>query len=116
MPAKTCTIGGPGTTAPRWGHAKKFSRFPRGTTAGFTPKEHSMNSLYRKTEMKSRTAASALTVLTLVALFVAVAIPAQAQTVTTLYNFGGVNGDPTYTAGNMAQGRDGNFYGVSQAG
>lgn len=39
-----------------------------------------------------------------------------AQTVSTLYNFGGVNGDPTNTAGNMAQGRDGNFYGVSQSG
>jgi len=75
-----------------------------------------MNSLYGKTKMKSGTAAIALTVLTLVALFAGVAIPAQGQTVTTLYNFGAVTGDPTYTAGTMAQGRDGEFYGVSQTG
>jgi uncharacterized repeat protein (TIGR03803 family) len=76
-----------------------------------------MNSLRRKNKVKSRTAAFALTVFTLVALFSWVAIPAQAQTVNTLYNFvGGGTGAQIYPNGIMAQGRDGQFYGVTQGG
>jgi len=75
-----------------------------------------MNSLYNKTKMKSRTAALALTVLPVVALLAILGSPTQAQTVTTIYNLGAVNGDPVYPAGAMAQGRDGNFYGLSQLG
>jgi uncharacterized repeat protein (TIGR03803 family) len=72
--------------------------------------------LYCTAKLKSFIAAFALTTLTIVAVFVGGADPAQAQTVTTLYNFGAITGDPTGPAGAMAQGRDGNFYGVSQAG
>lgn len=76
-----------------------------------------MNWLYRKTKMNSRTAAAtALTVLAFGALFVT--IPAQAQTVTTLYSFNSnaTNTSPTFPQGTMAQGRDGNFYGISYSG
>jgi uncharacterized repeat protein (TIGR03803 family) len=66
--------------------------------------------------MKFRLVAVAIAVAAIVALFAGAEIPAQAQTVNTLYNFGGVTGDPTLTAGTMAQGRDGNFYGISQSG
>jgi uncharacterized repeat protein (TIGR03803 family) len=76
-----------------------------------------MNSLDRKSKMKSGTAALALTVLTLVALFVGVAVQAQAQTVNTLYNFSSNNSTQAILpAGTMAQGRDGKFYGISQSG
>jgi uncharacterized repeat protein (TIGR03803 family) len=75
-----------------------------------------MKSPDRRTKMQSRTAAHVLTGLALFALFAGVALPAQAQTVSTLYNFGGVTGDPNGPSGPMAQGRDGNIYGVSQAG
>ena len=42
-------------------------------------------------------------------------IPAQAQTVTAVYNFG-ISGDPRFPAGTMAQGRDGAFYGTTIGG
>jgi uncharacterized repeat protein (TIGR03803 family) len=46
---------------------------------------------------------------------VAIAIAAPAQTVSTIYQFN--NGsNPNYPAGVMAQGRDGNFYGVTLSG
>jgi uncharacterized repeat protein (TIGR03803 family) len=75
-----------------------------------------MNSLYGNKNMKSSASTLVLTLLTAVVVLAGVAIPGQAQTVTTLYNFGGVTGDPDLPSGNMAQGRDGNFYGISQAG
>lgn len=77
-----------------------------------------MNWLYRKTKMDSRTAASALTLLTLAVLLAGVAISAQAQTVITLNNFSSnsTNTAPTFPQGTMAQGRDGNFYAISESG
>jgi uncharacterized repeat protein (TIGR03803 family) len=76
-----------------------------------------MNSLDRTSKMKSGTAALALTVLTLASLFVMAAVQAQAQTVDTLYNFSSnSNTQAIMPAGTMAQGRDGNFYGISQSG
>ncbi len=76
-----------------------------------------MNPLDRKSKMKSGTAALALTVLTLASLFVMAAVQAQAQTVDTLYNFSSnSNTQAIMPAGTMAQGRDGNFYGISQSG
>ncbi|HEY3971769.1 MAG TPA: choice-of-anchor tandem repeat GloVer-containing protein [Candidatus Sulfotelmatobacter sp.] len=76
-----------------------------------------MNSLYRRVKRNFRRSAIAITVLMIAALFVAVAIPAQAQTVSTLYNFApNNNSEPTFPQGTMAQGRDGNFYGISSSG
>src|SRR5579863_9600424 len=72
-----------------------------------------MKSLDCKIKRTPYTAATALMLSVLVA---SIAIPAQAQTVTTLYNFGNVTGDPNGPSGPIAQGRDGNFYGVSQLG
>jgi uncharacterized repeat protein (TIGR03803 family) len=73
-----------------------------------------MNPLHRKTKMKSGAAAF---VLTLVALFVVVATPAQAQipTPTVLYEFQGAPTDAPSPVGAMAQGRDGNLYGTGTA-
>lgn len=73
-----------------------------------------MNPLHRKTKMKSDAAAF---VLTLVALFVVVATPAQAQipTPTVLYEFQGEPTDAPNPFGAMAQGRDGNLYGTGTA-
>ena len=42
-------------------------------------------------------------------------VPAQAQTYTDLFNFGGSPG-PSHPAGSLAQGRDGNLYGVDYDG
>lgn len=76
-----------------------------------------MSSLYRITEAKVSTAASVLTVLALTVLLAGVAIPAQTQTVTTLYTFSSNNNtQPIMPFGTMAQGRDGAFYGISQSG
>jgi uncharacterized repeat protein (TIGR03803 family) len=86
---------------------------PRRNCATLLPRSHFMNSLFRKIRIGSRAVAFALTLL---AVFAGVAIPAHAQTVTTLYNFGQANGDPTFPTGTMAQGRDGEFYGITQAG
>jgi uncharacterized repeat protein (TIGR03803 family) len=73
-----------------------------------------MNSLHRKTKMKSGAAAF---VLALVALFAVVAIPAQAQipTPTVLYEFQGAPTDAPSPVGAIAQGRDGNLYGTGTA-
>src|SRR3974390_237816 len=71
-----------------------------------------MNRICR-TAATFRSTAVAFVMLTLFALFAGVAISARAQTVNTLYNFGAVTGDPVFPTGPMAQGRDGNFYGVS---
>jgi uncharacterized repeat protein (TIGR03803 family) len=46
---------------------------------------------------------------------VAVAIAAPAQTVSTIYQFSS-GSNPNLPAGVMAQGRDGNFYGITQSG
>jgi uncharacterized repeat protein (TIGR03803 family) len=73
-----------------------------------------MNLLYCKIKIGFCTV-FAFVVIALLAAF-AGAIPAKAQTVTTLYNFGQANGDPSFPTGTMAQGRDGDFYGITQAG
>jgi hypothetical protein len=77
-----------------------------------------MNSLHSAAKVMSRAAAIALTGLALTVLFAGVAVPAQAQTVNTLDNFNSNsnNSEPIFPQGNMAQGRDGNFYGISQSG
>jgi uncharacterized repeat protein (TIGR03803 family) len=77
-----------------------------------------MMSQHRTAKPKLFTAAFALTTLTLVALFLGGSVPAQAQTVSTLFNFTGSsdNSQPTLPQANMAQGRDGNFYGISSSG
>jgi len=72
----------------------------------------------RKTQVRTMSAAAvALTLLTLLTLlFSFAAVPAQAQTPTTLYSF--VNGmsDAAGPTGNIVQGRDGNIYGVGAEG
>ena len=47
---------------------------------------------------------------------VAIAIAAPAQTVTTIYTFGSGGSSLTLPAGVMAQGQDGDFYGVTLSG
>ncbi len=59
-----------------------------------------------------RTAALILAVLILVA----AATMAHSQTFAVLYNFGSNPGDPSYTTGLLAQGRDSNLYGTSRDG
>lgn len=73
-----------------------------------------MNSIYRQGK-QSGVAAIALTMLAAVVLLAGIAIPAQAQTYTALYNFSGAQwqADPV---GPLALGRDGNFYGMSMGG
>jgi uncharacterized repeat protein (TIGR03803 family) len=74
-----------------------------------------MNLLYRPVQMKSSILTFPLTLLTFVALFAA--IPAPAQTVDTLYSFfSNSNTQAIEPFGTIAQGRDGNFYGISQSG
>jgi len=69
-------------------------------------------------EKNYSTVASALTVVTLIAVLAAAAVPMQAQTVNTLFTFeaNNNNSQPSLPQGNMAQGRDGNFYGISSSG
>lgn len=76
-----------------------------------------MSSLYHKARMQSRTAAVAHTVLTLVALFVGMAIPAQAQvpTPTTLCAVETAPTDAASSYGAIALGRDRNLYGMGIA-
>jgi uncharacterized repeat protein (TIGR03803 family) len=61
--------------------------------------------------------ATLLTVLVAVVMFAGVVVPAQAQTLTLLYNFQGPNqtNDGAYPLG-LVQGTDGNLYGVTVAG
>lgn len=71
----------------------------------------------KKDKTTSQTAALAITVLKLVILFAGVVLPTQAQTVSTLYSFASNNNSsPILPQGPMAQGRDGDFYGISMAG
>src|SRR5271166_3674038 len=86
-------------------------------TAGLLRRRLFMNSHYRKTHAGFRTAAFVLTTLVIAAWFTGSAIPAQAQTVSTLYNFNSDNNSqPVDPQGTMAQGRDGAFYGISESG
>jgi uncharacterized repeat protein (TIGR03803 family) len=73
-----------------------------------------MNSIYRQVK-HSGVAAIALTMLAAVTLLAGTADPAQAQTLTPLYDFAG----PQWLAnplGQLALGRDGNFYGMTTGG
>jgi len=73
-----------------------------------------MNSFYRQVK-SSGMAAIALTMLAAVTLLAGIAIPAQAQTYTVVYNFDG----PQWLnqpLGQLALGRDGNFYGMTFVG
>src|SRR5215813_11561493 len=66
---------------------------------------------------KHRISTLALTLFMAVAFLTGFVLRAQAQTVTTLYTFNSNNNtQPTMPFGNMAQGRDGAFYGISQSG
>jgi uncharacterized repeat protein (TIGR03803 family) len=69
---------------------------------------------YRETKVKSRTAAFALAVLAIVSFATGSAVPSQAQlpTPTPLYGFQQEPTDVIEPTGPMAQGRDGNIYGV----
>jgi uncharacterized repeat protein (TIGR03803 family) len=70
-----------------------------------------MNSIYRQSK-QSGMAAIALTMLAAVVLLAGIAIPAQAQTYTPLYAFGAVDDTQNGPNGQLALGRDGNFYGT----
>jgi hypothetical protein len=69
-----------------------------------------MSSFSRRTKMKS--SALALTVLALILSVLASAVPAQAQTPTTLHTFPLLSTDACEPEDNIVQGRDGNMYGV----
>jgi len=60
-----------------------------------------------------RTIAAVLTVF--VFFFAGIAVPAQAQTPTVLYNFLNSSSDAAFPTGNIVQGRDGFMYGVGAA-
>jgi uncharacterized repeat protein (TIGR03803 family) len=70
-----------------------------------------MKAIYRKIK-HSGMAAIALTMLAAVAILAGMAIPAQAQTYTPLYAFGAVDTTQNGPNGQLALGRDGNFYGT----
>jgi uncharacterized repeat protein (TIGR03803 family) len=70
-----------------------------------------MNSNYRQVKY-SGMAAIALTMLAVVILLAGMAIPTQAQTYTPLYSFGAVDDTQNGPNGQLALGRDGNFYGT----
>ena len=73
------------------------------------------DSQQRKTQVQTLSAAAvAFTLLTL--LFSFAAVPAQAQTPTTLYSFMNNTSDAAGPTGNIVQGRDGNIYGVGAEG
>jgi uncharacterized repeat protein (TIGR03803 family) len=69
-----------------------------------------MNSNHRQGRVSDLTAI-AITVIAVVVMFAAAAVPAQAQTPTVLYTFPGFNGDACSPLGNIVQGRDGYMYG-----
>jgi len=75
-----------------------------------------MSSFSRQSKMKFFVPAVVLLAITISVLAPVNRAQAQSQMVTTLYNFGFTNGDPTAPYGTIAQGRDGNFYGTSIAG
>src|SRR5689334_20767153 len=77
-----------------------------------------MNSRHQENKTKFSTIRLSSTVIIVVALFAVAAVSAGAQTVTTLANFtsGTTSSLPTLPQGPMAQGRDGNFYGISASG
>jgi uncharacterized repeat protein (TIGR03803 family) len=64
--------------------------------------------------MKRGRCASRLTLFRFVALFAGITLTAQAQTVTTVFDFANSGGTATLPVGPMAQGRDGDYYGVTQ--
>ncbi|MGA2966117.1 MAG: choice-of-anchor tandem repeat GloVer-containing protein, partial [Terriglobales bacterium] len=70
-----------------------------------------MNSIYRQMKHLGM-AAIALTMLAAVVLLAGMARPAQAQTYTPLYAFGAVDSTQNGPNGQLALGRDGNFYGT----
>jgi uncharacterized repeat protein (TIGR03803 family) len=70
-----------------------------------------MNSNHRQGRRSDMTAIAVIVVAVLV-MFAGVAVPAQAQTPTVLYNFVNGSSDAASPAGNIVQGRDGNMYGV----
>jgi uncharacterized repeat protein (TIGR03803 family) len=70
-----------------------------------------MNSIYRQVR-HSGMAAIALAMLAAVVILAGIAIPAQAQTYTPLYAFGAVDSSENGPNGQLALGRDGNFYGT----
>ena len=69
-------------------------------------------------ETKYGMASLAVAAAIFIAVLAAAAPPAQAQSVNTLFNFqsNSNNSEPSEPQGNMAQGRDGNFYGISSSG
>jgi uncharacterized repeat protein (TIGR03803 family) len=70
-----------------------------------------MHSIYRQVKY-SGMAALALTMLAAVMILAGMARPAQAQTYSALYNFGVVDSSQNGPNGQLALGRDGNFYGT----
>jgi uncharacterized repeat protein (TIGR03803 family) len=70
-----------------------------------------MNSIYRQ-EKQSSMAAIALTMLAVLITLAGISIPAQAQTYTPLYAFGAIDSSQNGPNGQLALGRDGNFYGT----
>ncbi len=70
-----------------------------------------MKSIYRQVK-HSGMAAVALTMLAAVVILAGIARPAQAQTYTPLYAFGAVDSTQNGPNGQLALGRDGNFYGT----
>jgi uncharacterized repeat protein (TIGR03803 family) len=63
-------------------------------------------------QVRTFSAVIALTLFALVCIFTAAAIPAQAQTFNVVYVFGQVDPDDSVPEGQLALGRDGNFYGT----
>jgi uncharacterized repeat protein (TIGR03803 family) len=73
-----------------------------------------MNSNHRQGRRSDMTAI-AVTVVAVLVIFAAAAVPAQAQTPTRLYSFVNGSSDAAFPTGNIVQGRDGNMYGVGAA-
>src|SRR6266852_4597320 len=73
-----------------------------------------MNSNHRQ-DRRSGMTAIAVTVVAVLVMFAAVAVPAQAQTPTVLHSFNNGTTDACAPRGNIVQGRDGNMYGGGAA-